>query len=324
MSSKRAGLTDEQFIALWMSLRSAEEVAKIIGVSVRNVHARRIRMQEKHSIVLPAEAPNAKYSVTVPENKIRIQVKMTDGVFVVFSDAHYWPGLVSTAHRALVKLLPEIKPKLLIANGDILDGATISRHARIGYEPQPNLKQELEAVQAALGELESACKGAGTKFIRTIGNHCLRFDSRLANDLPQYEGLPGMTLDDHLPGWLSSWSVMINEAGPHPVMVKHRWHNGIHATYNNALKGGVSIFTGHLHALGMTRWSDWRGVRYGVDTGTLADPWGPQFNYMEDNSRNWRSGFAVGTIKDGVLMPPEFCEVVGEDRAWWRGAVIDL
>lgn len=307
-----------------MQVRSAEEVAKITGISVRNVHERRVRLQEKHSIVLPAESKNAKYSVTIPENKIRIQVELDDGVFVVFSDAHYWPGLVSTAHRALVKLLPEIKPKLLIANGDILDGSTISRHARIGYEPQPNLKQELEAVQAALGELEAACKGAGTKFIRTIGNHCLRFDSRLANDLPQYEGLPGMTLDDHLPGWLSSWSVMINEGGRHPVIIKHRWHNGIHATYNNALKGGISIFTGHLHALGVTRWSDWRGTRYGVDTGTLADPWGPQFNYMEDNSRNWRSGFAVGTIKGGILMPPEFCEVVGDDRAWWRGAVVDL
>lgn len=320
----KTGISDDEFIRLWMEVRSAEKISKILDVNVRTVHSRRTRIQEARSMVLPASGTHAKYTVTVPENKIRIQVELDDGIFVVFSDAHYWPGLRSTAHAALVKLLPEIKPKLLIANGDILDGATISRHDRIGYEVRPSVRQELEAVQDALGELQGACKGAGTKFIRTIGNHCIRFDSRLGNELPQYEGLPGMTLDDHLPGWVSAWSVMINESGLHPVMIKHRWHNGIHAIYNNTLKGGVSIWTGHLHALDVKRWSDYRGTRYGVDTGTLADPWGPQFNYMEDNARNWRSGWAVGTIKDGKLLPPELCEVVDQNHVWFRGQLIEV
>jgi len=317
-------LSDEEFIKIWLETDGGAEFSKITGLDLRSAMRRRVNLQKKHNITLPSNNRRAKYTVHIPENKIRVQVDMDDGVFVVFSDAHYWPGLVSTAHKALVKLLPEIKPQLLIANGDILDGASISRHARIGYEQRPNVKQELEAVQTSLHELEIACKGNNTKFIRTIGNHCVRFESRIANDLPQYEGVPGMTLDDHLPMWRSCWSIMINEGSVHPVMIKHRWHNGIHATLNNTMKGGVSIFTGHLHALGITRFSDFRGPRYGVDTGTLAEPWGPQFNYMEDNSRNWRSGFAVGTIKDGILMPPELCEVISEDSAWWRGNVIKV
>lgn len=313
-------LTEDQFINLWMEVRSAAKLAKIMGINVRTVNRRRALIQEKRSMVLPSDNHMSPYQAFIPEDKMRILVTMQNGAFIAFSDAHFWPGIETTAFRALVHLIPEISPTMIIANGDILDGARISSHKRIGYEQRPTTHQELEAVQEALGKIEAACKGLGTKLFRTIGNHDIRFDSKLANEMAEYEGIHGMCLDDHLPFWTSSWSIMINES----VMVKHRWHNGIHATYNNTLKGGLSIFTGHLHALGMTRFSDYKGTRFGVDTGTLADPYGPQFHYMEDNSRNWRSGFAVGTIIDGKLMPPEFCEVLSEGSVWWRGRQIDV
>lgn len=312
--------SDDQFIKVWMDLQSPSKVSQALGVSLRNVNVRRVRIQSKYGIVLPCPSASSPYKITIPEDKVRIRVDMKDGSFVVFSDAHYFPNLISTAHRSLLKLLPDIKPKLLIANGDILDGTSISSHSRIGYEARPTVQQELETVQTRLGELEEACKGGATKFIRTIGNHCIRFDTKLSAMVPQYEGVKGFTLDDHLPMWTSCWSVMIND----DVMVKHRWHNGIHATYNNTLKSGTSFFSGHLHALGMSRWTDYNGTRYGVDTGTLADPWGDQFGYMEDNPRNWRQGWAMGTIKDGKLMPPEICEVVDEDHVWWRGELVKV
>ena len=130
-----------------------------------------------------------------------------------------------------------------------------------------------------------------------------------------------MTLSDHLPKWTACWSIFINKEN----VIKHRWHNGIHAVYNNILKSGIkSFWTGHLHSLKVTPWTDYTGSRYGVDTGTLADPYGPQFGYMEDNPRNWRAGFAVGTIKDGKLMPPELCEVIDENHVWFRGEKIKV
>lgn len=315
-----AKYSDEQFIKIWMDLQSPSKVAHTLDMKLRSVNSRRQNIQSKYGIVLPCQDKTSPYKMTIPEDKVRIKVDMANGTFVVFSDAHYFPGIISTAHRALCKLLPVIKPKILIANGDILDGTSISSHARIGYEARPTVQQELEAVQDRLEELEKSCKGAGTKFVRTIGNHCIRFDTKLSAMVPMYEGVKGFRMDDHLPKWTSCWSLMINE----DVMVKHRWHNGVHATYNNILKGGTSFFTGHLHALGMSRWSDYNGTRYGVDTGTLADPWGAQFGYMEDNPRNWRQGFAVGTIKDGKLMPPELCEVIDEDHVWWRGEKIKV
>jgi hypothetical protein len=126
-----------------------------------------------------------------------------------------------------------------------------------------------------------------------------------------------MQLRDHLPDWAESWSIEINGA----VMVKHRWHQGIHGAYNNALKGGRSIVTGHLHRLLASPWSDYNGRRWGIDTGTLSEPDAAQFDYAEDAAKNWGSGFVVLTFRDGQLGPPEFCEVIN-GRAWFRGQVV--
>ena len=66
---------------------------------------------------------------------------------------------------------------------------------------------------------------------------------------------------------------------------------------------------GYLHKLSVTPWSDYRGRRYGIDTGTMAGPYGPQFNYTEAGPVNWASGFAVLTFHKGKLLQPELCVV---------------
>ena len=67
-------------------------------------------------------------------------------------------------------------------------------------------------------------------------------------------------------------------------------------------------------------------TKWGVDTGTLAEPFGDQFAYAENNPRNWRSGFAVLTIVDGHLLMPEllFVSDLGQDYVEWRGELIDV
>ena len=80
----------------------------------------------------------------------------------------------------------------------------------------------------------------------------------------------------------------------------------------------MSYVHGHLHKLSVTPWSDYRGRRYGVDTGTMAEPYGPQFNYTEAGPVNWASGFAVLTFYKGKLLQPELC-VVEHGEAWFRG-----
>jgi hypothetical protein len=310
----------EEFIALWNRFGSASELAKYLDMSVRNVHLRRKRLEAKEDIVLLSTAKNSpnpflKFSA----NNVRTNYSLKDGCIVVASDCHYWPGIISTAHRAFVKLIADIKPNMVIMNGDVFDGAGISRYPASNWQTLPSVKQELETCQERLEEIEKAAKGALLHW--TWGNHDNRFNARLASQVgDSFKGIQGMNLTDHFAKWKFSTSIMVNNN----TIIKHRYHNGIHAAYNNALKSGTSIVTGHLHSLKITPWTDYNGTRYGVDTGTLCDVNGDQFEYSEDNPKNHRSGFAVLTYCEGKLMPPELCEVVNEDEGlvYFRGSVI--
>lgn len=316
----KAACSDAEFIELWKQYKSPTLVAKHLGIALRTAQGRRDRLMQKYDVDLTTviSTNHATYNdkvkrihLTIPEKPARITAEMNDGIVIVFSDAHFW-GEESVAYLALLNAIQGLRPKMIIANGDVFDGATISRHGRIGWDKAPTVRQELEAVQTALGKIEDIAKGA--KLIRTIGNHDIRFESKLSNMVGEFEGIHGFTLHDHLPRWHESWSVMVNGN----TMVKHRYHNGVHAAYNNTLKAGTNIVTGHLHRLLVTPWGDYNGRRYGVDTGCLADPHGDQFRYGEDNPNPHCAGFAVLTYKQGRLLPPELCEVI-EGKAYFRG-----
>lgn len=310
--------TEQEFIALWNKHGSVTELAKILQISERNVQFRRRRIEEKNGIVLAGiSSKSPDFKVRFPENNIRVNVELQNGTIIVGSDCHYWPDVISTAHRAFVKIIKQLKPKMVVMNGDVFDGASISRHPVSGWGTVPTVKQELEACQERLGEIEKAAKGSALHW--TWGNHDMRFNARLAAQVGDtWRGVEGMNLTDHFPMWKFSTSIMVNGN----TMIKHRYHNGIHAAYNNALKSGTSIVTGHLHSLKVTPWTDYRGSRYGVDTGTLCDTNADQFEYAEDNPANHRSGFAVLTFYEGKLMPPELCEVISEGLVYFRGEVI--
>ncbi len=314
--------TDQEFIAVWNKLGSASQVSKATGISVRNVNDRRRKLENKYGIILAGTSPySPDFKVTYPDNNVRTKAELSDGVVIVASDCHYWPDYVTTGHRALVNIIKRLKPKMVVINGDAFDGASISRHPQSNWSSMPSVKQELEACQDRLGEVEKAAKGATLHW--NWGNHDLRFNARLASQVGDtWRGIEGMNLTDHFRRWKFSMSLMVNES----TMIKHRYHNGIHAVYNNTLKAGTSIVTGHLHSLKVTPWTDYNGTRYGVDTGTLATIDGQQFEYAEDNPKNWRSGFAVLTFYNGKLMPPELCEVVSEDDGlvYFRGEVIKV
>jgi hypothetical protein len=86
------------------------------------------------------------------------------------------------------------------------------------------------------------------------------------------------------------------------------------------------MVTGHLHSQKVTPYSDYNGTRYGVDTGCLSPTTGPQFNYLEDNPRDWRSGFAVLTWWKGQLLTPELVSVLDEAKGLvqFRGEVLSV
>lgn len=314
-----ATCTDQEFIQLWRETQSPAEIAKILQVDLRNVYRRRVTIEKNHQIELTVNTKKSPtFNVTYPGNGVRATVEVDWGTIVVASDCHYWPGHVNTAHKAFVKVIEAISPQMIVMNGDVFDGASISRHDPNGWATTPTVKQELDACIERLTEIENVA--ANAKLHWTWGNHDMRFNTRLASQVGSaWQGVQGMNLTDHFPRWKFSTSIMVNEN----TMIKHRWHNGIHATYNNALKSGTSVITGHLHSLKVLPWTDYTGTRYGVDTGTLAGIDDESFAYAEDSAKNWRSGFAVLTYDEGILLPPELCQVLDEakGKCYFRGSV---
>ena len=315
----RTKATDAEFIEIWRKLGSPVAVARETGITARAVLSRRRDIEQRYDIVLDAWNDSSPVGIK-SRGYGRLTLDVDDGAVVVFSDAHYHPGDVTTAHRALLRFLKEHKGvKAVVANGDLFDGASAGRWGRIGWEQRPTVAQELQACQARLLEIERAAKGK--RRIWLVGNHDMRFETNLAANAAAFEGVPGFRLTDHFPSWTFGLSLWINDV----CVVKHRWKGGLHATHNNAVLSGKSMVTGHLHSAKVTPYTDYAGTRWGVDTGTLADPDSEKFEaYTEDGPKNWRSGFAVLTFHEGELLQPELVLVRGEGKAEFRGKVWDV
>lgn len=308
-----AKVKDREFIECFKRLKSPAAVSRELGMSVRNVYNRRNTIQLKHGVSLETGDEHHVVNTYLPDNRRIANHEVKNGSVFIASDCHYWPDEETVAHKAFVKLIDDMKPQTIILNGDVFDGAQVSRHPPLMGVTTPTPKQEIEACQDRLSEIANASKNA-RKFW-TFGNHDTRLFQRIVSNTPELVDMANLW--DHFPGWLTCWRVDINE----DVAVKHRWHNGVHSTWNNVLKAGKTFVSGHLHQLKITPVTDYRGRRYGVDTGTLADIYGDQFTYAEANPVNWASGFAVLTFKDGKLLPPELCEVL-DGVAYFRGEPI--
>ena len=246
-----------------------------------------------------------------------VKVDILNGHILIGSDFHYHPGIVSTAHTAFLEFQREFKPKVIIKNGDELDFPGISRHGMIGWEKRPSVIDEIENAKAMLSEIEKV--SPKSRRIWPLGNHDARFETRLASVAPEYAGVHGFHLKDNFPKWEGCWAAFVNN----DTVVKHRYKSGIHAPHNNAMWSGRSMITGHLHSMKVMPLSDYNGTRYGVDCGTMMDPYGQQaYNYTELNPVNWRSGFVLLTFVKGKLLWPEVIFVRGPDEVEFRGKVI--
>lgn len=309
--SKQA-LSDDAFLREFTKL-GAGGMGRKYGYRESAIFRRRRRIEQREGIAITP--PTRGGDVTQLDNHpAAIQLGIQDGHILVGSDAHYWPGIVTTAHRAFVEFAREYKPKVIVKNGDEMDFPSISRHAPIAWEQRPSVSEEIDNTKAMLSEIEKV--SPKSRRVWSLGNHDSRYETRLATVAPEYAKVHGVHLKDAFPKWEPCWAAFVNK----DVVIKHRMKGGIHATRNNALNAGRTIVTGHLHSLKVTPLSDYSGTRWGVDCGTLADPYGPQFyNYCELNPVDWRSGFVLLTFVKGKLLWPEPVWVSGPDTVQFRG-----
>lgn len=286
----------------------------------RAVMTRRRSIESRHKIVLPTIDPRPAYNQAnqVSEAGAVAALTIRDGQILVGSDAHIWPGPLSTMQRAFLQFAKKLKPAAVVANGDFFDGARVSRHASIGWEAKPSVRQELEAVQDYMHELFKA--SPNSKRFWPLGNHDARFETRIANVLPEVEGIKGVHLKDHIQGWTPCWRLDVND----DVVIRHRELGGEHADFRNVQTAGKTIVTGHDHRTGVVFWRNYRGLHYGVRCGFLGDsPLDPQFvHYLEGRAPNWHPAFVLLTFKDGRLLTPELVTKFDDGRVEFRGDLI--
>lgn len=317
-NSQKSKVTDEEFVELLKKF-GIHETARKLGIRVRNIYKRRSNI-EKHIGRQIKIKPHVLNTRVAEDHAEIIKHKIQNGVILVGSDAHIWPGTKTTAMKAFLKFCKDYRPDVVVLNGDVLDFPQISRHPPIGHNKLPDLAKEIEHAQEQLHEIELAVRRS-CRLIWTLGNHDSRFETRLATVAPEYAKLHGHSLKDHFPSWSACWRLDIND----DVVVKHRHKNGIHATHNSPLWAGRTMVTGHLHSQKVAPFTDYNGTRYGVDTGCLAEPSAQAFiDYTEANPLNWRSGFCFLTFKDGKLLPPELVTVWDDSSVTFRGEIIKV
>lgn len=248
-----------------------------------------------------------------PESELTQRIRHPNAVVVAFSDAH-WTSLHqprSLAHEALLRAIPLVKPDILLSVGDLLDMGEPSRHDPLGWNRRIKVKDEMDAAKQHLDDIMACAPRALRWWVR--GNHDDRFDKYLALNAAMFEGVEGFDFANQFPDWQMCHRLDLND-----TVVMHRFHGGIHAGWNNAVKSGMNFISGDTHSLEVKPMVDMRGRRYGVQTGMLGDPAWPCFGYTQGNTRLWNPGFAVLTYRNGELMPPELCEIVN-NVAWFRG-----
>jgi hypothetical protein len=310
---------DEALVEAMKSTNSPTLLAKQFNVSVR---AMTTRMRAIGVPPLKHAALARKTEVPVTNEAIgRLKIDLQDGRIVVFSDAHFQPGAISTANRALLKLLPELRPSVVVCNGDALDGAAISRWPKMFGSEIPTPAAELRACDERMDEIANAAKGA--RRIWTLGNHDIRLHTYIQSAAPALADMEAMDLRKLFPRWDFAWSLWVNDN----TIIKHRYRGGMYAPANN-VKGalGMSFVTGHLHSLKVMPLSAYadKPTSYGVDTGMLAEPEWDAFGYREDSPADWRSGFVVMTWRDGRLLWPEVVSVLSEGKVEFRGEILEV
>lgn len=309
-------VTDEQFLAAVESSKTWPEVVERLGLlDLRSVMSRRRRFEAQYGVKLQPGRAASKYEWH-PQAFQYTHDQPYDAI--LFGDSHVWPGEFHTpAYKALLAVAREIRPRVCVDMGDSIDGATISRFPRIGWEKRPTIKQELDANREFRAGIDAALP-ADCRKIWLLGNHDLRWMGRLSNEVPEFEGVEGFDLTTLFPGWNFAKSLVLNDT----LLCLHRIGSGIHAGYGNALKAGVSTATGHDHKLEARPITDFRGVRFGIRTGTLANIYGPQFEYTEQQPVDWCHGFMVVHI-DGSTVWPEPV-IVGRDSFRFRGETYEV
>lgn len=339
---KKSEFISQVITTNWSKYKSTSKLSEEFDIPLRTIQHYILKMYRDEGIVLDGYIYRDRPSASVESEALEVTQtskevedfnktssgnvqlgrqlfdEIKNGTVVVFSDAHIIPNIRSSAQKALLSVCKSINPDMIINLGDIFDFASISSHDKLSWENRFTLEEELQAGLDFMEDVHKSAPQAKKYFL--FSNHDCRYNKFLAKHAPQFKGVKGFSLEDHIPSyWNNCMSLTLNKN----TIFLHQYHGGVHAGYNNVVKSGISIVTGHTHLLENKPFTDYNGTRYGIQTGTLSSiKDNPLFNYTLGTPLNWIAGFTILTYMDGELQMPEFCTVNKDNQAVFRGKVV--
>lgn len=308
MPTKRTHEFYQEFTRYWEYAAEkglkTQDVASRFKVGLRQANIIRRDCEHVMGMILPSLGRPGGHVLPRLEH-LEIAPKKKKFNVLVGSDWHIWPGEPAFAERIFLKTLEAHKFDYVVLNGDVLDLPSVSRHAPLPGEHKPSVGEEIEEAKERVTAVEKLAGRA--KKIWAWGNHDERLDKMLAKNMPSLADFAGVSIEEMFPKWTFCLSADICEQ----IVIKHSWHTSMHAAFHNTRNSGRSMVTGHTHRLLVRRYNDYTGIRYGIETGTLADPHGPQFRYTENNPRDWHPGFLILDVEqceDGYDIHPQLVD----------------
>ncbi len=325
-NARRKNRSSEEWAAKFRECHcSPRLMSQVTGEAETSIYRRRKAVEATLGISLDS-IPTAiggtpRQPQAIPKLGQRHLIDNFTGPALVFSDAHFWPDDLrnkSPAHKALLAMIPLIKPGMIICNGDAFDGARLSRFdPRDDIEKLPKVEEELAACQEAMTEIANLAP-ENCILVWVLGNHDRRYWSRLVNQAPDFVRIAGLTFEAQFPQWSFCMSAVING---HTVIV-HRYHGGIHACWNNITKGQASVISSDTHRLFCMVYRGYLHTVIGAETGMLSrfGPAEEKFSYTEERSLNWHPGFLLAHFSEtGKLKEPELIRVQDDGTVEYRG-----
>lgn len=211
---------------------------------------------------------------------------------LLISDVHIPMHDKELLELVVFKFGKDLKPDIIFLNGDIIDNYSVSR-----YPKNPRIThtfhEEVTCTKEFLTNLRKAFPR--TRIVMVKGNHSHRFDSYLAERMPEL--YPFVTLQD----LLGLRELGIEWVGDDK---KESWYNyhGLYVGHYDACSGksgqtamkllekyGVSVVQGHVHRVAQVAKRLMEKTIYGTEMGCLADL--KQVDYARHP--DWQNGFCL-------------------------------
>jgi predicted phosphodiesterase len=226
-----------------------------------------------------------------PSSMLRKERKASAGSLtgtLVCSDAHH-PYVDEVAWATFLQAAIVLKPDVLVIIGDFADAYSISSHTK-SPERREGLKGELEAVNAALDQIEAL---GIPRVVQLEGNHEERLTRYLGDRAPDLFGLLDMKSLMRVKerGW--EWVPYRDH-----IQIGHMYYAhdvgrcGKHAASQSLADFGHNLCFGHSHRLGVAYLGTVAGERnVALNVGWLGDHAAIDYRNRAMAMRDWQHGF---------------------------------